>query len=188
MPTRLEFASTKTAPESVRAPIAGILTISAAAVAFLLWLIYVHRAPLDFANRLMFLPALNALLNGLSAIALTAGFYFIRHRDIRRHKAAMITAFVFSSLFLVSYLVNHALHGDILFPGHGAARAVYLSILASHIILSIVALPIILITFYFSLSGRFQQHRRLARFTFPIWLYVSVTGVVVYAMLEAWRR
>ncbi len=134
----------------------------------------------------MFLPPLIALLNGLSAIALVAGFAFIRRREISRHRAAMITAFVFSCLFLVAYLVNHALHGDILFAGHGVVRTLYFSILASHIVLSMVALPIILITFYFSLSGRFPQHKRIARFTFPIWLYVSVTGVVVYAMLERW--
>jgi putative membrane protein len=170
-----------------RGPIAGILAVSAVAVLFLLWLIYVHHAPRQFAGRLMFLPALNALLNGLSAIALTVGFYCIRHREVARHRAAMITAFVFSSAFLVSYLVNHALHGDILFPGHGLARTIYLSILASHIVLSIVALPLILITFFFSLSGRFPQHKKIARYTFPIWLYVSVTGVVVYAMLEQWR-
>jgi len=179
--------ATSNPPAGTRAPIAGIMAVSAAAVLFLLWLIYIHPPPQQFANRLMFLPALNALLNGLSAIALIAGFYFIRHRQIRRHRAAMFTAFTFSSLFLVSYLVNHALHGDILFPGHGTIRTIYLSILTSHIILSIVALPIILITFYFSLSGRFPQHKKIARFTFPIWLYVSVTGVIVYAMLERWR-
>lgn len=189
MPSTREMKPTRIVnrPAGTRAPIAGIMVVSAAAVLFLLWLIYVHPPPQQFASRLMFLPALNALLNGLSAIALVTGFIFIRRHEIRRHRAAMFTAFVFSSLFLVSYLVNHALHGDILFPGHGTIRTVYLSILTSHIILSIVALPIILITFYFSLSGRFAQHRRIARFTFPIWLYVSITGVVVYAMLERWR-
>ena len=178
--------ATQNPPAGTRAPIAGIMLLSAAAVLFLLWLIYVHHAPQQFASRLLFLPALNALFNGLSAIALVTGFVFIRRREIRRHRAAMFTAFVFSSLFLASYLISHALHGDILFPGHGVARTVYLSILASHIFLSIVALPIILITFYFSLSGRFPQHKRIARFTFPIWLYVSITGVVVYLMLERW--
>ncbi len=171
------------ASSGTRAPIAGILLVSAAAVLFLLWLIYIHPPPQQFANRLLFLPALNALLNGLSAIALVTGFIFIQRREIPRHRAAMITAFVFSSLFLISYLISHALHGDILYPGHSTTRTVYLTILASHIFLSIVALPMILITFFFSLSGRFPQHRKIARFTFPIWLYVSVTGVVVYAML-----
>jgi putative membrane protein len=170
-----------------RAPIAGIVLLSAAAVLFLLWLIYVHPPPPQFSGRLLFLPALNALLNGLSAIALVTGFVFIRRLEISRHRAAMITAFIFSSLFLVSYVTNHALHGDIIFPGHGAVRTVYLGILISHIFLSVVVLPMILITFFFSLSGRFPQHKKIARFTFPIWLYVSVTGVVVYAMLATWR-
>ena len=170
-------------PANTRAPIAGLITVSVAAILFLLWLIYIHHAPAQFANRLLFLPALNALLNGLSAIALVIGFIFIRRRKIARHRTAMITAFIFSSLFLVSYLTNHALHGDMLYPGHSTVRTVYLTILASHVFLSMVALPMILITFYFSLSGRFPQHKKIARFTFPIWLYVSVTGVVVYAML-----
>jgi putative membrane protein len=169
-----------------RAPIAGLVLLSAAAILFLLWLIYIHHAPQQFANRLLFLPALNATFNGLSAIALTAGFIFIRHGEIARHRAAMMTAFVFSTLFLVCYLISHALHGDLLFRGHGAVRGVYFGVLASHIVLSMVALPLILITFFFSLSGRFPQHKRIARYTFPIWLYVSVTGVAVYAMLKAW--
>ncbi len=165
----------------------GILAVSAAATAFLLWLLYVHHAPSEFAHRLLFLPALNALLNGLSAIALVIGFRFIRLREIAKHRASMITAFVFSSIFLVSYIVNHAVHGDTRYPGHSTVRTVYLLILASHVLLSVVALPMVLTTFFFSLSGRFRQHKALARYTFPIWLYVSVTGVVVYAMLRAAR-
>jgi putative membrane protein len=166
-----------------RSTIVAILAISAAAVAFLLWLLYVHQAPAEFATRLNFLPTLNAVLNGLSATALLIGFNFIRQHKIPQHRASMMTAFVFSSLFLVSYIVNHALHGDTKFPGHGPVRTIYLAILASHILLSVVALPMVLTTFFFSLSGRIPQHRRIARFTFPIWLYVSVTGVVVRVML-----
>ena len=98
----------------------------------------------------------------------------------------MLLAFAFSSLFLISYIVNDALHGDTIFPGYGAVRTLYLSILASHIILSVVALPMVLTTFFFSLTGRFTMHRRIARFTFPIWLYVSITGVVVFVFLKAY--
>jgi putative membrane protein len=98
----------------------------------------------------------------------------------------MLMAFGFSSLFLVSYVVNHALRGDTPFPGVGTARTVYLSILASHILFSIVALPMVLTTLFFGLSGRFRMHRRLARVTFPIWLYVSVTGVIVFVFLKAY--
>ena len=177
----------QTVSSNTRAPIAAILAVSTLAVLFLLWLLYMHHAPQQFATRLLFLPALNALLNGLSAIALVIGLTFIRGKQIAQHRASMMTAFVFSSLFLVSYITNHALHGDMIFPGHGTARTIYLTILATHIFLSVVALPMILITFYFSLSGRIPQHKRIARYTFPIWLYVSVTGVVVYAMLANWR-
>jgi putative membrane protein len=166
--------------------LATILGISVVAVLFLFWLLYFHQAPTGFAQRFSFLPALNAVLNGLSAIALCTGYYFIRQRKIQAHRNSMLTAFLFSSLFLISYIVNHALHGDTHFPGHSAIRTFYLIILASHIILSIVALPLVLVTFFLSLTGRFPIHRRVARYTFPIWLYVSVTGVVVFAMLKTY--
>ena len=131
-----------------RPAIGLIVAISGLAVSFLLWLLYVHHPSAGFAGRWMFLSALNALLNGLCAIALCAGFYFIQRGDREAHRTSMLLAFAFSSAFLVSYIVNHALHGDTLFPGHGPVRTLYLSILASHIILSIVALPMVLITFF----------------------------------------
>ncbi|HEY0702059.1 MAG TPA: DUF420 domain-containing protein [Candidatus Acidoferrales bacterium] len=168
-------------------PVVGaIIVVSGLAVSFLLWLLYVHHASADFAGKWMFLPALNAVLNGSAAVALCVGFYFIQRRRIAAHRASMTTAFVFSSLFLVSYIANHAMHGDTIFPGHSGMRNLYLSILASHVILSIVALPMVLTTFFFSLTGRFAMHRKIARFTFPIWLYVSVTGVVVFLFLKAY--
>lgn len=167
-------------------PLVAIIGISIVATLFLFWLIYVHPASDAAAAHYTFLPNLIALLNGLSAIALLVGFYFIRAHRIAAHRASMITAFVFSSLFLVCYIANHALHGDTLYPVHNHVYyRVYLPILVSHIILATVALPIVLITFYLSLSRRFAAHRKLARFTFPLWLYVSVTGVVVRVMLVA---
>jgi putative membrane protein len=174
------------APTTERLAIGVIVVASTAAVAFLLWLLYFHDPPATMARRWIFLPQLNALLNGLSAVALCVGLYFIRRKNWRAHRAGMLAAFGFSSLFLVSYIVNHALRGDTPFPGVGAARTVYLSILASHILFSIVALPLVLTTLFFALSGRFRMHRRLARVTFPIWLYVSVTGVVVFVFLKAY--
>ena len=96
----------------------------------------------------------------------------------------MITAFAFSTLFLLSYIAHHALHGDVRYPLHGSLRSIYLPLLASHIILAVVALPMVLITFFFSLSGRIPQHRKIAHWTFPLWLYVSVTGVITYVMLR----
>jgi len=168
---------------STRPAIVAILAISLAATAFLFWLIYVHPAAAT-SSEYAFLPALNALLNGLSAVALLIGYTFIRGHRIKAHRAAMMTAFGFSTLFLVSYILHHALHGDVRYPAHGALRGVYLPLLASHIILAVVALPLVLVTFFFSLSGRIPQHRKVARWTFPLWLYVSVTGVVTWAMLR----
>jgi putative membrane protein len=120
----------------------------------------------------------------MAAVALLIGFTFIRARKIAAHKKAMITAFVFSTLFLVSYIAHHALHGDVRYPAGAAYRTPYLWLLASHIILATTTLPLILVTFFYSLSGRFPQHRKVARWTFPLWLYVSVTGVITYAMLR----
>ncbi len=169
------------------ATIAAIIAVSAVASAFICWLVYFH-APTDVAGtHLLFLPATNAVLNALSTVALLTGFVYIRRREIARHKAAMLTAFFFSSIFLVSYLVNFTLHGETRFPRANPLWNVYWPILASHIVLSTIALPLVLITFFFSLTGRFPQHRKIARWTFPIWLYVSVTGVVVYAMQAACR-
>ena len=190
MPTATSSPKYSPAPKkSIGAPVAAITGVSLVATLFLFWLIYVHPASDARGTHYAFLPNLNALLNGLAAIALVTGYYFVRTHRIAAHRASMFTAFVFSSLFLVCYIANHALHGDTLYPVHnGVYYGAYLPILISHIILAIVALPIVLITFFLSLSGRIPMHRRLARFTFPLWLYVSVTGVVVRVMLVAALR
>ena len=180
--TTVSQSSTK--KSSIGPAIVAILAISAAATSFLFWLIYVHP-PSDTASvRFAFLPPLNAVLNGLSATALLIGFTFIRARRVASHRASMITAFVFSTLFLAGYILHHALHGDVHYPVHAAFRSVYLPLLASHIVLATVTLPLVLGTFFFSLTGRFPQHRKIARWTFPLWLYVSVTGVITYVMLR----
>ena len=187
MTTAVPSASSQS---GTRLAIATILVLSAAALAFLFWLIYVHPA-MDAAHReLTFLPALDALLNGLSATALLMGFAFIRGPKtwagrIKAHRAAMMTAFGFSVLFLVFYITNYALHGESHYPGHSVVRTIYLIILVSHILLSMICLPLVLITFFLSLTGRIPIHRKVARWTFPVWLYVSITGVVVYGMLAA---
>lgn len=180
----MTFAATTSKPRpGTGEAIAAILAISAAATLFLFWLIYIHPAAAA-SNEYAFLPALNAILNGLAAVSLLIGYTFIRAKRIRQHRAAMITAFAFSTLFLVSYIIHHALHGDVRYPLHAAGRMFYLPLLASHILLAVVALPLVLVTFFFSLTGRIPQHRKVARFTFPLWLYVSVTGVVTYVMLR----
>jgi putative membrane protein len=168
--------------------IGAILAVSVLACAFLFWLVYAHHAPDAYGLKLRFLPALNALFNGLSAVALVVGFSFIKRKQVAAHRASMLSAFAFSSLFLVSYITNHYLHGEMRFPGpHNAVWMTYIVILISHIGLSVIALPMVLITFFFALSRRFATHRKIARWTYPIWLYVSVTGVVVYAMLAGWH-
>ena len=169
--------------------IATIIAISAVASLFLAWLVYNHP-PVDVAGtHLAFLPALDAVLNALCAVFLLIGYRYIMRREITKHRNSMFAAFVVSSGFLVAYIANHVLHGDILFPTtHPTARFIYLWVLLTpHILLAVVALPMILITFFLSLTGRFPAHRKLARWTYPIWLYVSVSGVVVYAMLAAYR-
>src|SRR5579859_3495111 len=131
--------STTVVPQSSTRPaIAAILAISLAATLFLFWLIYIHPAAATSAQY-AFLPALNAILNGLSATALLIGYTFIRAHKIKAHRASMITAFGFSTLFLVSYIAHHALHGDVRYPAHGDFRTFYLCLLASHILLAIVA-------------------------------------------------
>jgi putative membrane protein len=176
--------------EPLRTPplvIAAIIAVSAAASALICWLVYFH-APLDVAGtQLRSLPAVNAVLNAFSATALLFGLMYITQDRIARHRDAMVIAFFFSSIFLVSYLTNFTLHGETKFNRLNPWWGVYWPLLTSHIILSIIALPMILITFFLSLTGRFPAHRRLARWTFPIWLYVSVTGVIVYLMQAACR-
>jgi putative membrane protein len=185
MPTIANDNPNYRTPPSV---IVAIIGISVVAALFLAWLVYYHP-PTDVAGtHLAFLPALDAVLNALCAVFLLMGFRYIRAREVTRHRNSMFAAFIVSSVFLVAYILNHALHGDQKFPGHGAVRFIYLWILLlPHILGAIVALPMILITFFLSLTGRFPAHRRLARYTFPIWLYVSISGVIVYAMLSAYK-
>ena len=132
-----------------------------------------------------FFPALNAFLNGSSALLIGTGYYFIKSGRRNAHKRMMIAAFVTSMLFLISYLYYHLVlrAGVTHFQGQGIWRPVYFSILISHTFLAAVVVPFILITLYRALSGKFARHRAIARYTFPIWMYVSVTGVVIYMML-----
>lgn len=168
---------------NTRPAIAAILAISAAATLFILWLNYVHPAVVE-SGRYAFLPLLNAVFNGLSATSLLIGFVFIKAKRISAHRASMITAFVFSTLFLVSYLLHHYLHATVEYPRGSALRSVYIPLLISHIVLAAVALPMVLVTFFFSLTRRFPQHKQIARWTFPLWLYVSITGVITFVMLH----
>jgi uncharacterized membrane protein YozB (DUF420 family) len=129
------------------------------------------------------LPALNAALNGVATVFLVAGYAFIRARNIAAHRASMLAAVTASALFLVSYLVYHAHAGSKPFQGTGPVRAVYFFILITHIVLAAAIVPMVLVTLARALKQRFDRHAAIARRTFPIWLYVSVTGVIIYLML-----
>lgn len=129
------------------------------------------------------LPAANAALNGLAGILLICGFYFIRRGKIRQHRACMVSAFVASCAFLGGYLYYHYHAGLVRFSGHGVVRPVYFTLLTTHTILAAITPFLAIATLFLALRKNFQAHRRLARWTLPIWLYVSVTGVIVYFML-----
>jgi putative membrane protein len=129
------------------------------------------------------LPALNASLNGLSAVFLTAGYRYIRRKNMAAHRACMLAAFTVSTLFLISYVTYHAQVGSVPFLHHGWIRPVYFGILITHVVLAAAILPLAIVTLSRALHQKFDRHRRLARWTLPLWLYVSVTGVVVYLML-----
>jgi len=164
--------------------LSGILILSATAIAFLIWLIY-FNSPMQYTSQYVtYLPALNATLNGLSALCLLLGLSAILKKNKAQHKKWMLTALTFSTLFLISYIIYHSLHGDTKFLGLGMIRPIYFFFLITHIILSISALPMILITVYFSLRGNFSSHKIIARVTWPIWMYVSVTGVLIFCLLK----
>lgn len=129
------------------------------------------------------LPHLNALLNATSGLLLLAGFYFIRQRRITAHLRCMTSALVVSCIFLISYLIYHYHHGSTRFTGQGLSRPVYFAVLLSHTILAVVIVPLIIVTLRRAWRGDFMRHSRIARVAFPLWVYVSVTGVIVYLML-----
>ncbi len=134
-------------------------------------------------------PHLNAILNGTSGIFLILGFYFIMKRQISRHRFCMLTASIISTLFLISYIAHHAIRtyyfglGPTKFIAEGIIRPIYFTILLSHTILAVLVAPMVIVTLWRALHGRFDAHRKIARLTFPIWLYVSITGVAVYLIL-----
>jgi putative membrane protein len=129
------------------------------------------------------LPALNAALNSASALLLAAGWLFIRSGNVAAHRRCMLAALTTSTLFLTSYLIYHYHVGSVPFTGQGWTRRLYFTILISHTSLAVTIVPLVLITLYRALRNRFERHKRIARWTLPLWLYVSVTGVIVYGML-----
>jgi putative membrane protein len=161
-----------------------IAMVSAALLGVLLVVLYGHHAARSAPGWVAVLPGLNAMFNATSACFLVLAYRAVRRRAFAAHAHHMLRALVASSLFLVSYLVYHSIHGDSTFAGHGAVRPVYFFILITHVGLSAALLPLIISSFFLSLSGRYAMHKRLSRYTLPIWLYVSVTGVLVFAFLK----
>jgi len=130
------------------------------------------------------LPKFHAILNSLTAISLVTGWYFIRNKNRSAHRLAMLTAFVLSSIFLVSYVVYHYQAAPTRFGGEGLLKGIYYFILLTHIVLAAAIVPLVLFSVYFGLTNQFTRHRRVARWTFPLWLYVAITGVLVYWMIS----
>lgn len=163
----------------VRGAIFAISVLALAVIALVLYAFPGARTTNDTG----FLPSLNAALNASATCFLLAGVFFIKRKEVRRHRACMVTALGLSTAFLISYLVHHARVGSVPFRGQGVWRTIYFTILVPHVLLSAVVVPLALFTVYRAYKGRFEAHRRVARYTFPIWLYVSVSGVAVYVML-----
>lgn len=174
---------TSALPRSDRTFFLFAALFSAAALSLLAYVLMVRDVGASTVN-LRFMPAVNAAMNATATVLLVSAYVAIRRGRRQLHAYLMVSALAASALFLVGYLAYHYVHGDTKFVGPAAVRAVYLTILASHIVLSIAALPMILTTVYFSATAQLARHRRLARWTLPIWLYVSVTGVVIFFMLR----
>ncbi len=162
-------------------PVIGV--VSALVVLSIGFVLLLRQTEIQRGYDVSALPALNAFLNGTSAVLLTVGYVFIRLKKVTAHKTCMVTAFGMSSLFLISYLIHHYRVGSVLFGGTGFIRPVYFTLLISHIVLAACIVPLVLITIYRAWTEQFEKHMRIARWTLPLWLYVSVTGVIVYWML-----
>ena len=160
--------------------IAGLSLVVFIGVALVL-LVSSRTAPRQIGT--LVLPIVSALLNGTSAVLITVGYLCIRQRKVTAHKTCMVTAFVLSSLFLVTYLIHHAQVGSVPFSGRGWLRGVYFAVLIPHVTLAAFVVPLALTTIYRGWTSRFTKHARIARWTLPIWLYVSLSGVIVYWML-----
>jgi putative membrane protein len=172
-----------TSGQSARRPVPAILALSAAVAAFLIWLIYFKQrlATPDWAASL---PLSNAIFNSISAVCLSLGYLNIRRGNRVVHQRFMISATISSAFFLIGYITYHYFHGDTKFPGQGWVRPAYFALLISHICMSVVALPLVFTTLWFALTKQFRFHKKVSRWTFPVWLYVSVTGVLVYVVLN----
>ena len=181
---------------------ATILVVSVLVPLLVALLIFMPEKINNSGNWSRFLPHLNGFLNTVTCAVLLIGFIFIKNGMIKQHKMMMTSAFAMGTIFLISYIIYHATNPSAIFgdsngngvleldeaSGIGNWRYIYLAILASHILLAIVVVPFVLFSFYYALKGRFEMHRKIVRYTLPVWLYVSVTGVVVYLMISPYYK
>lgn len=158
--------------------------VSIVALSILAYLLLIRQVS-GAGSQLAFMPAVNAGFNALSAVLLVLAVVAIKRRRIAAHQRLMLSAFASSACFLVGYLAYHFVHGDTRYPGAGAERTLYLALLASHVILSVPVVPMCLAAFYFAFQRRFETHKKITRVLFPVWLYVSVTGVIVFVLLRS---
>lgn len=166
-------------PPATKWVVAGLTAFVCAAVVVVLYAFPGRTQP----GQPGVLPTVNALLNGSAGVFLALGFWFIKRKNRVAHKRSMLTAFLLSSAFLVTYLLHHAQVGSVPFQGTGAVRIVYFAFLIPHVLLATVVVPLALFTIYRGWTNRIERHRKVARWAFPIWMYVSVSGVIVYFML-----
>jgi len=163
-----------------------IMIASGLVLIFLFWLLYFREGAEEVPRWVLALPGFNATLNSIATALLVMAFVQIKKRNFAAHMRYNLAAFVASAFFLISYVLYHNFVGHTPFPGEGAIRPIYFTILISHILLSVLVVPLILSSFFFAFAGKFVLHRRVSRFTFPIWIYVSITGVVIYFILNAY--
>ncbi len=160
--------------------------VSVAALGLLAWLLLIHGGVRGPHVDLHFMPAVNASLNALSSVLLVSGYLAVKRRRPEVHRYFMVAATASSAAFLVGYLVYHSVHGDTKFGGAGAIRAVYFFVLASHVLLSMAVVPLLLTALWFAFTKRFELHKKVTRKLFPLWLYVSVTGVLIFFFLRGY--
>lgn len=159
--------------------------VSILALALLGYLLLLRGGSHGDPNALAFMPTVNAGFNAAAAVLLVLAVRAIKNKEIKKHQVLMLSAFASSTFFLVGYLAYHYVHGDTRYPGTGAMRGVYLAVLASHVLLSIPVVPLCLAAFYYAFKRSFATHKKITKVLFPVWLYVSVTGVVVFLMLRS---
>ncbi len=162
----------------------GVIKVLAIAIPLVVALLFGIRTKIDLGAWTKILPHLNGLLNSLTAVLLVIGYIFIKNKNIRMHRMAMLGAFSLGSLFLVSYVLYHLTNPSTSFGGEGTVKILYYILLITHVLLAAVVVPFVLYAVYFAWSGQISRHVKVVKWTLPIWLYVSVTGVIVYLMIS----